>query len=77
MNISLKSLAATIFMISSSAHAENTPCSQSKGGINHCMGSHFVCNDGSMSQSRKDCNLYFHGDGGAKTPPSAKPTDKP
>ncbi len=30
------------------------PCSGKKGGISHCDGSKFVCNDGSISASEKD-----------------------
>jgi hypothetical protein len=29
------------------------PCSGKKGGISHCQGSQFVCNDGSISKSKK------------------------
>jgi hypothetical protein len=32
------------------------PCSGSKGGISHCQGSKFVCNDGSISKSKKICS---------------------
>ncbi|UMB79150.1 hypothetical protein FXN80_14705 [Dickeya fangzhongdai] len=36
--------------------AKNTPCSQSKGGVSHCTADgHFVCNDGSISKSKKRC----------------------
>lgn len=38
--------------------AANTPCSGKKGGIARCMGQYFVCNDGSTSQSKKDCRAY-------------------
>ncbi|AXY60186.1 hypothetical protein [Acinetobacter sp. WCHAc010052] len=31
------------------------PCSGKKGGISHCQGTKFVCNDGSVSQSKKVC----------------------
>ncbi|MFT4020078.1 MAG: hypothetical protein QM666_01015 [Acinetobacter sp.] len=31
------------------------PCSGKKGGINHCQGGKFVCNDGSISASKKVC----------------------
>lgn len=39
------------------------PCSGSKGGISHCSGSAFVCNDGSFSQSKKICSEYGSGGG--------------
>jgi endonuclease G len=36
--------------------AQNTPCSGKKGGVSHCKGTKFVCNDGSYSQSKKACS---------------------
>ncbi len=38
------------------AQARNTPCSGSKGGVSHCMGSYFVCKNGTTSQSKKPCS---------------------
>lgn len=35
-----------------------TPCSGKKAGISHCDGTQFVCNDGSVSKSIKDCSSY-------------------
>ncbi|HEO1779081.1 hypothetical protein OHW60_07400 [Acinetobacter baumannii] len=32
------------------------PCSGKKGGVSHCDGSKFVCNDGSISASKKICS---------------------
>ncbi|WP_426817773.1 hypothetical protein ACP3TC_06095 [Winslowiella sp. 2C04] len=38
------------------------PCSGSKGGISHCTtGGAFVCNDGSLSQSKRVCSGYGSG----------------
>lgn len=37
--------------------AANTPCSGSKGGVAKCAGATFVCNDGSISASKKVCSL--------------------
>lgn len=35
------------------------PCSGSKGGIAHCTSDgRFVCNDGSLSQSKRFCSGY-------------------
>lgn len=31
------------------------PCSGKKGGISHCSSGKFVCNDGSISQSKRIC----------------------
>ena len=35
--------------------ARMPPVSAKKGGISHCDGNRFICNDGSISQSKKDC----------------------
>jgi hypothetical protein len=34
------------------------PCSGKKGGISHCQDGKFVCNDGSLSRSKKTCAGY-------------------
>ena len=47
------------------------PCSGKKAGISHCNGSQFVCNDGSYSQSAKDCASYIAGKSQQKTDPVA------
>lgn len=44
------------------AQAANYPCSGSKGGVAHCAGTRFVCNDGSISGSKRICSA---GDGAA------------
>ncbi|MFG6207509.1 YdcA family protein [Pseudomonas retamae] len=41
------------------ALAANTPCSGKKGGINRCDGDLFLCNDGSISGSKKSCAAMF------------------
>ncbi len=43
------------------ASAANYPCSQSKGGVNYCDGEKFVCNDGSISASKRVCSVSRHG----------------
>lgn len=35
--------------------AKNYPCSGKKGGVSHCENGKFVCNDGSISKSKKIC----------------------
>lgn len=40
----------------SSVQAANTPCSGKKGGVSHCQGTKFVCNDGTISKSKKVCS---------------------
>lgn len=50
-------LGASLTMLADSALAERgrQPCSGKKGGISHCSGGKFVCNDGSISGSKKIC----------------------
>jgi hypothetical protein len=49
-----------LFMIQTADAARGRqPCSGSKGGISHCAsGGAFVCNDGSLSQSKRFCSGY-------------------
>jgi hypothetical protein len=58
-------LAAVLLLIPSLSSAQNTPCSGHKDGINHCQGNTFVCNDGSVSGSKKSCPAYTGGLGTA------------
>ena len=56
------------------AQAANYPCSGSKGGVAHCSGELFVCNDGSISGSKKVCTGPQGGGGamrGLLAPPQA------
>lgn len=46
---------------SGSAWAGNTPCSGNKGGIDRCDGDLFLCNDGSISGSKKSCSAMYGG----------------
>lgn len=48
-------VAIATLVISSPALATNYPCSKSKGGVDRCQGSKFVCRDGSVSSSKKKC----------------------
>lgn len=52
------------------AMAANTPCSGSKGGIAGCDGDLFLCNDGSISGSKKSCAAYM---GKGSTSSQARP----
>ncbi|GES47131.1 hypothetical protein RsS62_63830 [Rhizobium dioscoreae] len=54
-------LAAALLLAPFTSWAQNTPCSGHKGGINHCQGNTFVCNDGSVSGSKKSCPAYTGG----------------
>ena len=52
-----RKLAITVLLlVSAPLLAANTPCSGRKGGISHCDGATFVCNDGSISASKKICS---------------------
>ncbi|UAN51386.1 hypothetical protein KGP26_27625 [Serratia sp. JSRIV002] len=48
-------LAVCLSLFAFVATAANTPCSGKKGGVSHCSGEKFVCNDGSVSKSKKTC----------------------
>lgn len=60
-------LGMSLMFTASLAPAANTPCSGSKGGIARCQGELFLCNDGSISGSKKSCPAHF-GQGGSSTP---------
>ncbi len=51
----------SLWMTASVVDAANTPCSGRKGGIAGCLGDTFVCNDGSVSGSKKSCSAYMGG----------------
>lgn len=52
------SLAALLFLLAfpGAALAANTPCSGKKGGVARCVGDKFICNDGSISGSKRMCS---------------------
>ena len=48
-----------VFPAQADAARGRQPCSGSKGGIAHCTSDgRFVCNDGSLSQSKRFCSGY-------------------
>lgn len=51
----LAAIAAATLLIADPALAKNYPCSGSKGGVSHCENGRFICNDGSVSQSKRIC----------------------
>ncbi|MHA5498449.1 hypothetical protein ACVSNS_01455 [Pseudomonas aeruginosa] len=61
-------IAAALGLSSLEAAAANTPCSGRKGGIAGCDGDLFLCNDGSISGSKKSCSAYM---GMGRAPASA------
>lgn len=56
MKLLLIGLALAMSSISVAEAKGRQPCSGSKGGISHCNGSKFICNDGSTSASKKHCS---------------------
>lgn len=50
-------LALLLIAAHQSGVAANTPCSGKKGGVSHCAGAEFICNDGSASASKKVCSM--------------------
>lgn len=55
------------------------PCSGSKGGIAHCTSDgRFVCNDGSLSQSKRFCSGYGYSEtSNPVSPPTSTRKAKP
>ena len=45
-----------VLVATATAHGQNYPCSGGKGGVSHCQGQTFVCNDGSVSRSKRNCS---------------------
>lgn len=56
----------------SQADARNAPCSGKKGSIAQCVGDKFVCNDGSLSASKKICVAPGRESKGLLNTPKAK-----
>ncbi|MGV8676932.1 YdcA family protein [Pseudomonas aeruginosa] len=56
-------IAVALCLSSLEAVAANTPCSGRKGGVASCDGDLFLCNDGSISGSKKSCSAYMGSDG--------------
>ncbi len=52
-------------LISSKAYANGRePCDRGAGGVSHCLGDKFVCNNGTISQSKRLCSnraVSFYG----------------
>lgn len=58
---------AAALLLPIASNAANLPCSGKKGGIAHCEGAQFVCNDGTISQSKRNCTAES---GNTNTAPS-------
>lgn len=50
-------LFSLLLLVSMETSAANYPCSGKKGGVARCDGELFVCNDGSISGSKRHCSL--------------------
>lgn len=62
---------SVLFNMQADAARGRQPCSGSKGGIAHCTSDgRFVCNDGSLSQSKRFCSGY----GASELPRQVKPS---
>lgn len=63
-----------LFTAQADAARGRQPCSGSKGGIAHCTSDgRFVCNDGSLSQSKRFCSGYGSSGTSNQTKPSTSP----
>jgi len=65
--VSLGLLGISLAFTATLTLAANTPCSGSKGGIARCQGELFLCNDGSISGSKRSCPAYT-GQSGSSAP---------
>ncbi|KAA3512715.1 hypothetical protein DXT89_16280 [Agrobacterium vitis] len=61
---------AVVCVMPTFLHAENLPCSGRKAGIAMCRGDLFVCNDGSISASKKSCSRFMEGTEGRTDGPA-------
>lgn len=60
LQILLACVGALLALATFNAAAQGrAPCSGSKGGIERCVGDSFLCNDGSISASKKSCRGYL------------------
>lgn len=51
----MKALVLLMLLAPLACLAANTPCSGKKGGVSHCESGRFICNDGTVSQSKQKC----------------------
>lgn len=64
-------IALLLALAGGTATAANYPCSGSKGGVSHCEGATWVCNDGTASGSKRNCSAER---GNRNAPPPATGT---
>lgn len=53
------------------------PCSGSKGGIQRCVGDSFLCNDGTISRSKRICDPTVYGSNKANKGKTSKTKPAP
>lgn len=67
--IKVSTLAAVLLLATLPvAQAANYPCSGKKGGVSHCEGATFVCNDGTASRSKRNCSAERNRTDGSAQP---------
>jgi endonuclease G len=66
-----------LLLLPLSSWSGSAPCSGKKAGISHCNGSQFVCNDGSISRSTKDCPSFFNAEQQQTNPATTQKTINP
>jgi len=67
-------IALLLIGLATTTHARNYPCSGSKGGVSHCEGATWVCNDGTASGSKRNCSAV-HGNRGSTPRRAASPVN--
>jgi endonuclease G len=72
----MKNILMMFLLLISTISYAGSPCSGNKGGINHCDGSKFICNDGSLSASAKNCSVYMREEGSIVVPNNTTATKK-
>lgn len=59
--------ALVVFLLAGPALANSRqPCDRGAGGISHCQGDKFVCNDGRISGSKRKCSADVYSGSPAK-----------
>lgn len=78
ISLAVVGLVAVLVSYTGAADARGRePCSGSKGGISHCSGAIFMCNDGTASQSKRNCAAEGVYTKAPKAQPSGKPKKQP
>ena len=70
-------LVLLLVVAAGAVHSQNYPCSGRKGGVSHCEGKFFVCNDGTASQSKRNCSAENPRQYDPATPRKPPPDKRP